>query len=201
MTICIFWTCDFLCFHGSIQHFYPQRGSGEHSWSCHVLQHEMYAPLQTPHKGVLTKVLPSSSSEISDEIGVWEVAFFEYIFPDECLPVWGKAFSFSAFTNLSRLMMAAGVTPGMRLTAPICIQKQEWVSLKQTQTLKLVKTGIKTYGYSFPCTSSPLHAPWEYTGGIMLLFNLTVAQDLTVWGRLEFSFSRTSADRDASIAK
>lgn len=110
------------------------------------------------YKGVLTNFV--SSSENSAEICLCEVVLSEYIFPD-----WGTAFSFSifrwlVFTNLSRLTIAAGVIPGIRLTAPICTRRQEQVNHHQTYTLELVRNKIKTCGCTFPWVFHP-HAPWE----------------------------------------
>lgn len=115
------------------------------------------------YKGVLTNFV--SSSENSAESCLCEAALSEYILPGKYSPARGTAFSFSVFrwlvfTNLSRLTIAAGVIPGIRLTAPICMWRQEQVNHHQTYTLELVRNEIKTRGYSFPC-SFHAHAPWE----------------------------------------
>lgn len=124
----------------------------EHRWSC------TYSGRRGTllYKGVLTKVL-------------WLKSVFGKLLSlstssPVTLPVGGKAFSFSVFwwlvfTNLSRLTIAAGVIPGMRLTAPICVWEQEQVNQNQTYTLGLVRNEIKTCGYSFPQFSSPPPCP------------------------------------------
>lgn len=106
----------------------------EQRGSCHKVWQDQYIL----YKGVLTNLL--SSSENSAETCLCEVALPEYIFPGKYYPDWGTAFSFSVFwwlvfTNLSRLTIAAGVIPGIRLTAPICTWRQEQVNYHQTYTL------------------------------------------------------------------
>lgn len=115
------------------------------------------------YKGVLTNFV--SSSENSAETCLCEVALPEYIFPGKYSPDWGTAFSFSVFrwlvfTNLSRLTIAAGVTPGIRLTAPICTWRQEQVNYHQTYTLHgASEKWHQNCGCSFPWFFHP-PAPW-----------------------------------------